>query len=81
MRKNGRIAIWTGVGLSAAGALLGFLMLILQRYQLVPVAVALISGGPSLIAVALGAKAWQAQAESRNFVASAGGPPSPPLGA
>ncbi len=82
MRKNARIAIYTGVGLTVAGVLMAAAILVTKRWEAVALATAEIAGGPSLIAVALGAKAWQAQAESRVTVATtAGGPPSPPPGA
>lgn len=65
MRRGVRAAIHWGGALTAAGIVLSFGMLALKRYDLIPVAVAMISGGPALIALSLGAKAWQAQAEKK----------------
>ena len=54
--RTGKLMVAAGVALSGG-------MLWLDRYELIPVAVALIVGGPGLIGGALGFKAWQAQAE------------------
>ena len=83
MRKNGRIALWTGVWLTVAGVLTGVAALLLGRYEMIPVVTAEVAGGPGLIAVALGAKAWQSQAEGRGDVYKTAerGPVSPPDGA
>lgn len=54
----GKIMIVSGIGLSVG-------MLLKGQYDLIPVSVALIAGGPSLMALGMGAKAWQAQAENR----------------
>jgi len=55
---------WGGA-MIGAGIMLAFAMLALDRYELIPVSVSLVAGGPSLIGLALGAKAWQAQAENK----------------
>jgi len=65
MRRNVRAAVRAGKALILGGIGLSAGMLIYDRYELIPVAVAMIAGGPSLILGALGAKAWQAQAENR----------------
>jgi len=64
MRVQVRKAVNVGIFLSVAGvALAGALAIIGSRFELVPVALALIAGGPALISTALAWKAWQAQAE------------------
>jgi hypothetical protein len=65
MRKGVKIALGTGRLLIIGAIALSGAMLARDRYELVPVAVAMISGGPALMLGALGAKAWQAQAENR----------------
>jgi len=65
MRKGLKVARRLGVIMAASGVILSGAILILERYEAIPLALAMITGGPSLIALALGAKAWQAQAESR----------------
>jgi hypothetical protein len=87
MRKNLKTAVRTGVMLAFSGVLLAFAMLLASRYDLVPVSIALITGGPALIGVGLGAKAWQAQGESRTSIAQISAtsrgdvPINPPAGA
>lgn len=91
MRKNLRKAVDAGIGMIVAGILLAFGMLLKEKYDLIPIAVTLISGGPALIAIGLGAKAWQSQAEKATVsvpspspsisVARRDGPIDPPPGA
>ena len=65
MRKMVQKAVRTGQAMIGLGTLLSAGMLAAGRYELVPIATALVIGGPSLIGGALGFKAWQAQAEGR----------------
>jgi len=65
MRRMVPKAIRTGQGMLVLAGLTVAGMLWRDRYELIPVAVALIVGGPGLITGALGFKAWQAQAEER----------------
>jgi hypothetical protein len=65
MRKGVKAAISLGRQMVYAGVALSAYMIGTAQYQLIPVALALIAGGPALIAGALGFKAYQAQAENR----------------
>lgn len=64
MRKGVKSAIKAGWTLIIASFLLSVGMLWKNEFQLIPVVVAMASTGPTLILGALGAKAWQAQAEN-----------------
>lgn len=75
LKESIRLAKWM---LAIAAALCAG-MLIRDRYELLPVAVALAAGAPGIVSLGSIAKAWQAQAESRP--SASGGPPSPPAGA
>ncbi len=65
MRKEVRAAGQDSRFMLIAAAGLSVGMLVVGRYELIPVVTALVIGAPSLRALALGAKAWQAQAEGR----------------
>lgn len=65
MRKAVKATIRAGAFLIISAFALSIGMLIVKQYELVPVAVAMVTAGPTMMSVALGAKAWQAQAEGR----------------
>ena len=66
MRKGVKLVLRTGAGLIAGSFVLSLGMLVFNRFELVPVAVAMVTAGPTMMSIALGAKAWQAQAENRS---------------
>jgi hypothetical protein len=74
MRKNARKAINLGIVVTVAGVLMGAATMFLKQWEAIPIVVAEITGGQSLIALALGAKAWQSQAEERHPEAPAVSP-------
>jgi hypothetical protein len=63
MRKNARKAINLGIIVTIAGVITGAYVVFAALWQAIPIIIAEITGGQSLIALALGAKAWQSQAE------------------
>ena len=63
MRKGVQVAYRTGVFMVVCGALISGAMLIPGCRDMGTIAIAFITGGPALITLSLGAKAWQAQAE------------------
>lgn len=65
MRRMVPKAVRTGQGMIIAGVGLSVGMLWTVHYELLPVAISLVAGGPSLIGAALGFKAWQAHAEAK----------------
>lgn len=64
MRVGAMVAIVVGGFMILAGIALAVAMLVLERYELVSFVTVLATTGPGVIALSLGAKAWQAQKEA-----------------
>lgn len=65
MRKGVKASIRLGSFVTVSAVALVGAVVYTREYELIPVVVTMLSAGPGLIALALGAKAWQSQAENR----------------
>lgn len=65
MRKGVQAAIRLGQVVTYSAIVLAGVIAWQKTFELIPLVITMLSTGPGLIALALGAKAWQAQAEAQ----------------